>query len=36
MISAVLFDLYETLITESVIRPTRASSLAPTLGLEPK
>ena len=33
-ISAVLFDLYETLITESVIRPTRASSLAATLGLE--
>lgn len=34
MIAAVLFDLFETLITESGIQPTRASSLAPTLGLE--
>src|SRR5687767_8649822 len=34
MITAVLFDLFETLITESGIQPTRASSLAPTLGLE--
>ncbi len=34
MIAAVLFDLYETLITESAIRPARASSLAATLGLE--
>jgi HAD superfamily hydrolase (TIGR01509 family) len=34
MITAVLFDLYETLITESGITPTRASSLATTLGLE--
>jgi HAD superfamily hydrolase (TIGR01509 family) len=34
MITAVLFDLYETLITESGIKPTRASSLAITLGLE--
>jgi putative hydrolase of the HAD superfamily len=36
MISAVLFDLFETLITESRIRPTRASSLGPALGLEPE
>ena len=34
MIKAVLFDLFETLITESRFRPTRASSLASTLGLE--
>lgn len=34
MIAAVLFDLYETLITEAGIRPRRASSLAATLGLE--
>jgi HAD superfamily hydrolase (TIGR01509 family) len=34
MITAVLFDLFETLITESEIQPTRASSLAATLGLE--
>ena len=34
MITAVLFDLYETLITESGLTPTRASSLATTLGLE--
>ena len=34
MIAAVLFDLFETLITESGIQPTRASSLAATLGLE--
>jgi len=34
MITAVLFDLFETLITESGIQPTRASSLAPTLGVE--
>ena len=34
MINAVLFDLYETLITESHIAPTRASSLADALGLE--
>ena len=34
MTSAVLFDLYETLVTESGIRPTRASSLAAVLGLE--
>jgi HAD superfamily hydrolase (TIGR01509 family) len=34
MIKAVLFDLFETLITESRIRPTRAASLAATLGLE--
>ena len=35
MIKAVLFDLYETLITESRLAPTRASSLGPALGLEP-
>jgi putative hydrolase of the HAD superfamily len=34
VITTVVFDLYETLITESVIRPTRASSLASTLGLD--
>jgi len=34
MIEVVLFDLYETLITESGLRPTRASSLAASLGLE--
>ena len=34
MITAVLFDLFETLITESGIQPTRASSLATVLGLE--
>jgi HAD superfamily hydrolase (TIGR01509 family) len=34
MINAVLFDLFETLITEVAVHPTRASSLAPTLGVE--
>jgi putative hydrolase of the HAD superfamily len=34
MITAVLFDLFETLVTESGIQPTRASHLAPALGLE--
>ena len=34
MINAVLFDLYETLVTEAHLRPTRASSLGPVLGLE--
>jgi phosphoserine phosphatase len=34
MIKAVLFDIFETLVTESGIKPTRASSLATTLGLE--
>jgi putative hydrolase of the HAD superfamily len=34
MIKAVLFDLYETLITEAHLAPTRASSLADALGLE--
>ena len=34
MINAVLFDLYETLVTESHLAPTRASSLAHSLGLE--
>ena len=36
MIAAVVFDLYETLVTEANIRPTRASSLAPVLGLDDK
>ena len=34
MIKTVLFDLFETLITEAQIGPTRASSLAAALGLE--
>lgn len=34
MIDAVLFDLYETLITETRVAPTRASSLFAPLGLE--
>ena len=34
MIKAVLFDLLETLVTESHVPPARASSLAPVLGLE--
>lgn len=34
MVTAVLFDLFETLITESGIHPTRASRLAPILKLE--
>ncbi len=34
MIEAVLFDLFETLITERHVGPTRASSLGPVLGLE--
>jgi len=34
VIRAVLFDLFETLITESHVAPTRASSLAHVLGLE--
>lgn len=34
MIEAVLFDLFETLITESPAQPTRASSLGDPLGLE--
>jgi putative hydrolase of the HAD superfamily len=34
MIEAILFDLFETLITESQVQPTRASSLAAALGLE--
>lgn len=36
MIKAILFDLFETLITESPIQPTRASSLAGALGIEQK
>jgi putative hydrolase of the HAD superfamily len=34
MIKAVLFDLFETLITESRVNPTRASRLGETLGLD--
>ncbi len=34
MIKAVLFDLFETLITEARVQPTRASRLGETLGLE--
>jgi HAD superfamily hydrolase (TIGR01549 family) len=34
MVEAVLFDLFETLITESSTRPPGVSSLAPTLGCE--
>ena len=34
MVKAVLFDLYETLITESGTRPPGVSSLAPALGCE--
>ena len=36
MINAVLFDLFETLITESPVLPTRASSLGAALGLQPE
>jgi HAD superfamily hydrolase (TIGR01509 family) len=36
MINAVLFDLFETLITESPVQPTRASSLGDALGLQPE
>jgi putative hydrolase of the HAD superfamily len=34
MIAAVLFDLYETLVTERDAKPVRASSLAERLGLD--
>ena len=34
MITTVLFDLFETLVTESHSTPTRASSLGPALGLD--
>jgi HAD superfamily hydrolase (TIGR01509 family) len=34
MISAVLFDLYETLVTERATSPTRASSLGERLGID--
>ena len=33
-VRAVLFDLYETLITEAPVEPTRAGTLAAALGLE--
>jgi putative hydrolase of the HAD superfamily len=36
MVEAVIFDLFETLITESRVPPTRASLLGDTLGLEPE
>jgi putative hydrolase of the HAD superfamily len=35
MITAILFDLYETLVTERGTNAVRASSLGPRLGLEP-
>lgn len=35
MVKAVLFDLFETLITESSVPPTRASSLGESLGVDP-
>ena len=35
MATAVLFDLYETLVTERGLQPTRAGSLGATLGLNP-
>jgi HAD superfamily hydrolase (TIGR01509 family) len=35
MIAAVLFDLFETLVSESETRPARASSLGEALGLDP-
>ena len=35
VIQAIVFDLYETLITETHVPPTRASSLGPALGLDP-
>jgi putative hydrolase of the HAD superfamily len=34
MVKAVLFDLFETLVTESVTQPTRTSRLGSALGLE--
>src|SRR5688572_28063782 len=34
MVEAVLFDLFETLITESATRPSGAGSLGPRLGLD--
>ena len=36
MVNAALFDLFETLVTESGVRPTRASSLGEELGVEPE
>ena len=36
MVEAVVFDLFETLVTESGVRPVRASSLGEALGLEPE
>ena len=36
MVNTVLFDLFETLITESRVQPTRASSLGESLGVEPE
>lgn len=35
MVKGVLFDLYETLVTERGTSPVRASSLGPRLGLDP-
>ena len=36
MVNAVLFDLFETLITESRVQPTRASSLGEQLRVKPE
>ncbi len=36
MINAVLFDLFETIVTEVEVHPTRASSLGERLGLVPE
>ena len=35
-VKAILFDLFETLVTESHVGPTRASTLGPALGLTPQ
>jgi hypothetical protein len=34
MVSAVVFDLFETLVTETGTQPTRASSVGAALGLQ--
>ena len=36
IVKAILFDLFETLVTESQTSPARASSLGPELGCEPE
>src|SRR5918992_875083 len=35
MVKAVIFDLYETLVTQSGVEVPRAGALGPALGLEP-